>query len=95
MLIANYQTASPLQHNLQQRQVGVAPQPACLQSTMATILLILARYTVGKVTISGGYNYTKLGDVTVLADALNPTREHACYRNNDVSALGLKIGVGF
>jgi hypothetical protein len=54
-----------------------------------------ARYTVGKVTISGGYNYTKLGDVTVLADPVNPTREHARYRNNNVSALGLKVGISF
>ena len=50
-----------------------------------------ARYTIGKVTISGGYNHTKLGNVTVTAGGF----DHAIYKNNKVSAFGLKVGVHF
>jgi len=50
-----------------------------------------ARYTIGKVTISGGYNYTKLGDITVT----DGTNNYAIYSNNKVSALGVKVGIAF
>lgn len=50
-----------------------------------------AQYKIGKVTISGGYNYTKLGDITVT----DGTSDYAIYKNNKVSALGIKIGVSF
>ena len=50
-----------------------------------------AQYKIGKVTISGGYNYTKLGDITVT----DGTSNYAIYKNNKVSALGIKIGVSF
>jgi hypothetical protein len=50
-----------------------------------------AKYTVGKIAISGGYNYTKLGDIDIVAGGAT----QATYRNNNVSALGLKIGYSF
>jgi hypothetical protein len=50
-----------------------------------------AQYTVGKVKISGGYNYTKLGNVTVTDGTYN----HATYTGNKVSAFALKVGVNF
>ena len=54
-----------------------------------------ARYTLGKLTLSGGYSYARLGNIVILADATNPTREHAKYTNNSVSGFGLKIGINF
>lgn len=54
-----------------------------------------AKYTVDKITISWGYNYTKLGDINIFASSANPTRNYASYKENSVSALGLKIGVNF
>ena len=50
-----------------------------------------ARYTVGKMTISGGYNYSRLGDFDVIVSNVN----QASYRNNSVNALALKIGFDF
>jgi hypothetical protein len=50
-----------------------------------------AKYTVGKIAISGGYNYTKLGDIDIFTGGAT----YATYRNNNVSALGLKIGYSF
>ena len=50
-----------------------------------------ARYKIGKVTISGGYNYTQLGDITVT----DGTNNYAIYTNNKVSALGVKVGIAF
>ena len=50
-----------------------------------------ARYTIGKVTISGGYNHTELGNITVT----DGTFDHAIYKNNKVSAFGLKVGIHF
>jgi hypothetical protein len=49
------------------------------------------RYTAGNMTISGGYNYTMPGDVD-LAHASGLT---ASYKNNNVSAIGLKVGFSF
>ena len=50
-----------------------------------------AQYTVGKVKVTGGYNYTKLGDITINPGGVN----HAIYTGNSVSAFALKIGVNF
>ena len=51
-----------------------------------------ARYTIDNITISGGYNYTNAGDVTVSSSA---GVQQAVYKNNNVSAIGLKIGFAF
>ena len=51
-----------------------------------------ARYTIDNITISGGYNYTNVGDVTVSSSA---GVQQAVYKNNNVSAIGLKIGFAF
>ena len=50
-----------------------------------------AQYTVGKVKISGGYNYTKLGDITINPGGVN----HTIYTGNKVSAFALKVGINF
>jgi long-chain fatty acid transport protein len=54
------------------------------------------RYTVGNITVSGGYNYTLPGDVD-LAHESNGAASGltASYENNNVSALGLKVGFSF
>jgi long-chain fatty acid transport protein len=52
-----------------------------------------ARYTVDNITISGGYNYTNVGNVTV-TDSTGAVQQ-AVYKNNSVSALGFKIGFSF
>ena len=50
-----------------------------------------ARYTYENMTISGGYSYTKVGDVTMThATGLSST-----YTDNKVTGLGLKIGFSF
>jgi long-subunit fatty acid transport protein len=49
-----------------------------------------ARYTVDNMTISGGYNYTKVGDVTITSGG-----NTAVYTGNKVSALALKVGFSF
>ena len=51
-----------------------------------------ARYTVDNITISGGYNYTNVGDVTVNGSS---AVQQAVYKNNSVSAFGFKIGFSF
>ncbi|MDC0913673.1 hypothetical protein OAQ47_07110 [Paracoccaceae bacterium] len=51
-----------------------------------------ARYTVDNITISGGYNYTNVGDVTVNNSS---AVQQAVYKNNSVSAFGFKIGFSF
>ena len=50
-----------------------------------------ARYTTGNMTISGGYNYTMPGDV----DLAHVSGLTASYKNNTVSAVGLKVGFSF
>ena len=54
------------------------------------------RYTIGTMTISGGYSYTKVGDVTVTIPmpGLHPSMT-AAYANNTVTGLGLKVGFTF
>lgn len=47
-----------------------------------------ARYTIDNITVSCGYNYTKVGDTTVNVI-------QAIYENNTISTIGLKVGVSF
>ena len=54
-------------------------------------LALGARYTYENMTISGGYSYTKVGDVTMThATGLSST-----YTDNKVTGLGLKVGFSF
>ena len=49
-------------------------------------------------TISGGYSYTKVGDVKVtstVAAGPPPVNLTADYKNNEVTGIGLKIGFSF
>ena len=48
-------------------------------------------------TITAGYGYTKVGDVDVTLDmtALGGAILTAAYDDNDISAIGLKIGFSF
>ena len=50
-----------------------------------------------KTTISGGYSYTKVGDVTVthLAAPGVPSGLTATYADNKVTGIGLKVGFSF
>ena len=53
------------------------------------------RYTRDNMTVTGGYSYTKVGDVLVTvtpAPGLNLTAD---YKDNTVTGLGLKIGFSF
>lgn len=55
------------------------------------------KYTTGNVTISGGINYTQLGD-TVVTQELTPGTnviENAPFNDNSVTSVGLKIGYNF
>ena len=54
-------------------------------------LALGARYTYENMTISGGYSYTKVGDVTMT----HSTGLSSTYRDNKVTGLGLKIGFSF
>jgi predicted porin len=49
------------------------------------------RYTYENMTISGGYSYTKVGDVKTTP----MTGMTADYKNNKVTGFGLKIGFSF
>ena len=54
------------------------------------------RYTKDNMTITGGYSYTKVGDVTVTFPMTAPHPSMtATYANNKVTGLGLKIGFSF
>ena len=56
------------------------------------------RYTRDNMTISGGYSYTKVGDVKVtstVAAGPPPVNLTADYKNNEVTGIGLKIGFSF
>ena len=50
-----------------------------------------ARYTYENMTISGGYSYTKVGDVKMT----HATTLSSDYKNNKVTGIGLKIGFSF
>jgi len=54
------------------------------------------RYTKDNMTVSGGYSYTKVGDVamTHLSSGV-PSGLTATYADNKVTGLGLKIGFSF
>lgn len=55
------------------------------------------KYTSGNMTISGGVNYTQLGD-TVVTQALNESGDvftDAPFTDNTVTSIGLKIGYHF
>ena len=56
-----------------------------------------ARYTQDNMTITGGYSYTKVGDVTVthLGDDGNPSGLSATYADNKVTGFGFKLGFSF
>ena len=54
-------------------------------------LALGARYTYENMTISGGYSYTKVGDVTMT----HSTGLSSTYTDNKVTGLGLKIGFSF
>ena len=56
-----------------------------------------ARYTQDNMTITGGYSYTKVGDVTVthLAATGVPSGLTATYADNKVTGIGIKIGFSF
>lgn len=60
---------------------------------------VAARYTRDNMTFTAGYGYTKVGDVLVSYDVslLNPALGvlTADYKDNDISAFGLKIGFSF
>ena len=59
-------------------------------------LSIGGRYTLGNITFSGGYNYTMPGDVDLAHESEGvPSGLTASYKNNNVSALGLKVGFSF
>jgi len=54
-------------------------------------LALGARYTYENMTISGGYSYTKVGDVKVT----HSSGLTADYKDNKVTGIGLKIGFAF
>jgi long-subunit fatty acid transport protein len=54
-------------------------------------LALGGRYTYENMTISGGYSYTKVGDVKTTPT----TGMTADYKNNKVTGFGLKIGFSF
>jgi long-subunit fatty acid transport protein len=58
---------------------------------------VAARYTRDNMTFTAGYGYTKVGDVDVTLDmtALGGAVLTAGYDDNDISAIGLKIGFSF
>ena len=58
---------------------------------------VAARYTRDNMTLTAGYGYTKVGDVLVSYDltALGLGVLTADYKDNDISAIGLKIGFSF
>ena len=58
---------------------------------------VAARYTRDNMTFTAGYGYTKVGDVLVSYDltALGMGVLTADYKDNDISAIGVKIGFSF
>ena len=53
------------------------------------------RYTKDNMTITGGYSYTKVGDVTITYPMAPLPSLTATYADNKVTGLGLKIGFSF
>jgi len=57
---------------------------------------LAARYTMDNITITGGYNYTMPGDVDLAHESGGvPSGLTASYKNNNVSAFGLRVGFSF
>lgn len=54
-----------------------------------------ARYTRDNMTFTAGYGYTKVGDVLVSYVIPGPATLTADYKDNDISAIGLKVGFSF
>jgi hypothetical protein len=52
------------------------------------------RYTMGNATLSAGYSYTTLGNVTITGTGA-ATGLTATYANNNISAIGAKLGITF
>jgi long-subunit fatty acid transport protein len=52
-----------------------------------------ARYTMDNVTISGGLNYTWVGDATTVVSAVGPVL--SSFTDNHVVGAGVRIGVNF
>ena len=70
---------------------GAASTDPFTLSDGSQTLALGARYTYENMTISGGYSYTKVGDVTMThATGLSST-----YTDNKVTGIGLKIGFSF
>ena len=70
---------------------GAASTDPFTLSDGSQTLALGARYTYENMTISGGYSYTKVGDVTVT----HATGLTATYADNKVTGIGLKIGFSF
>ena len=70
--------------------------PFTLSNGTQTISVGLS-YKLDNMTVSGGYSYTKVGDVSVThLDANdNPSGLTASYSDNSVSGFGFKIGFAF
>ena len=54
-----------------------------------------ARYTRDNMTFTAGYGYTKVGDVLVTYAVPGVGTLTADYKDNDISAIGLKVGFSF
>lgn len=70
--------------------------PFTLSNGTQTISVGLS-YKLDNMTVSGGYSYTKVGDVSVthLDENDNPSGLTASYSDNSVSGFGFKIGFAF
>ena len=70
--------------------------PFTLSNGTQTISVGLS-YKLDNMTVSGGYSYTKVGDVSVthLDSSGNPSGLTASYSDNSVSGFGFKIGFAF
>ena len=53
------------------------------------------RYTRDNMTVTGGYSYSKVGDVKVTKNIAPGLDLTADYKNNTVTGLGVKIGFSF
>ena len=69
---------------------ATSTDPFTLRDGNQTIALG-ARYTYENMTVSGGYSYTKVGDVKVT----HATGLTADYKDNKVTGIGLKVGFSF
>lgn len=56
---------------------------------------VAARYTRDNMTFTAGYGYTKVGDVKVSYAVPGVGTLTTDYKDNDISAIGLKVGFSF